>query len=617
MMLRKLASFLTSRTTAAAPTQAVNAPGANASQRPRPTPSTPVYPPSDNGVTFYPAHEVLATQADLLHRLRMATGVADAEYDRLYGTVITNLANGVNLLPATETGTHQGAGGLFRLSLELGFYALQASEASIFAARAGVERRRLLEPRWRYATWLAGMCCELYRPITTMIVTTPDGDQWPTYRLPLGEWLDEKGFDRYYIRWIEQSPGKQRPGRGAAATLAHRLIPDVALQYLHEGSNEIVPTMIDVITGSFGSHNPHPMARIIEEVREKVVARDNAIRPQTYGKLTVGQHTEPHLLDAMRRLLKSGKWTINVKKSRLWFGDEGLFLIWPTAANEMLEMLRQDGIAGIPQDSHTILDILAEAQVFEAHHDGGYFWTVFPPSSSNELAAVKFANPDTIFGALFDAPESAGVLTKRADPNASAASKFTAQSAAEPSTPTTTPAPAPALEPVQKTAPEPSPSESAAEDAHKPDPAAPRAPTTSSTEPPSGTKPKHRVETNQSKERQPKTEIDLGQKVKPELGNGLDALTRDVFGALLDDLRAGKITNEAGKCKEGYAIGLEHLASYGIDIPTFAAAVQKAGWLYTPADKPNKKIIEVQINGKSQRAIVLKLHVAIDMGFVA
>lgn len=612
MMLRKLASFLTSRPPTAATAQPIIAPGTNASQRPKPSPSTPVYPPSDHGVTFYPAHEVLATQADLLHRLRMATGVPDAEYDRLYGSVVTNLANGVNLLPATETGTHQGAGGLFRLSLEMGFYALQASEATIFAARAGVERRRLLEPRWRYATWLAGMCCELYRPITTMIVTTPDGDQWPTYRLPLGEWLDEKGVDRYYIRWIDQSPGKQRPGRGAAATLAHRLIPDIALQYLHEGSNEIVPTMIDVITGSFGSHNPHPMARIIEEVREKVVARDNAIRPQTYGKLTVGQHTEPHLLDAMRRLLKSGKWTVNIKKSRLWLGDEGLFLIWPTAANEMLAMLREDGIAGIPQDSQTILEILAEAQVFEPHHDGGYFWTVFPPSSANELAAVKFANPDTIFGALFDAPESAGVLTKRID--ADAVSATTASTAptevhAEPTT-------SPESEPVQQASPDPAEAESGPTVPSRSEPPAAKVSSPSGAVPPPDLMHKSRAEPRRSKEQQPKAEIDLAQKVKPELGNGLDALTRDVFGALLDDLRAGKITNEAGKCKEGYAIGIEHLASYGIDIPTFAAAVQKAGWLYTPADKPNKKLIEVQINGKSQRAIVLKLHVAIDMGFV-
>ena len=104
--------------------------------------------------------------------------------------------------------------------------------------------------------------------------------------------------------------------------------------------------------------------------------------------------------------------------------------------------------------------------------------------------------------------------------------------------------------------------------------------------------------------------------MKSELGKGLDDLTRDVFGALLDDLRSGKITNEAGKVKEGFAISLEQLAAYGIDITTFASEVQKAGWLYTPPEKPNKKIVEVQINGKLQRAIVIKLHVAVDMGFV-
>lgn len=628
MVLRRIASLLrleprSRQVISNSPTESV-AVVERKLMRPKPTPEMPVYPPNDLGLQFYAASDVLATQADLVKRLRLATGVPPADYKLLYEAVIERLANTINLLPATETETHQGAGGLFRLCLEMGFYALQASEATIFAARAGVERRRLLEPRWRYASWLAGLCAELYRPVTTMIVTTADGDQWPTYRLTLEEWLTEKGADRYYVRWLEQSPGKPRPGRGAAASLAHKIISDPALQYLHEGSPEIVPAMLDVITGLSANQIHHPMGRIIEEVREKVTARDSAIRPQTYGKMTVGQHTEPHLLDSMRRLYKSGKWSLNIKKSRLWFGDEGLFLVWPTAANEMLDLLRDDGIVGIPKDSHTILDILAEAKIIEPHHEGGYFWTIYPPSAANELASLKLVDAKIVFGATFDEPESVGLLTKApskdegeggstesvksAPPPGSDAGKSLSAQEKDEGAPDEGAIASHGATPSTKTEPEITPrsaskaSGSGSKPTHQPAAAAVSTPAT-----------------NRKREPRPAgpaQEVDLGKKVKSELGKGLDDLTRDVFGALLDDLRSGKITNEAGKVKEGFAISLEQLAAYGIDITTFASEVQKAGWLYTHPEKPNKKIVEVQINGKLQRAIVIKLHVAVDMGFV-
>ncbi|MFD2274209.1 TraI domain-containing protein [Undibacterium arcticum] len=49
---------------------------------------------------------------------------------------------------------------------------------------------------------------------------------------------------------------------------------------------------------------------------------------KNYGKLTVGNHLEPYLLDAMRQLYRTGFWKINETKSRLWYSPEGLFLIW-------------------------------------------------------------------------------------------------------------------------------------------------------------------------------------------------------------------------------------------------------------------------------------------------
>lgn len=588
LMLNKLASiFRRGQQSRSAPSQRAAATG----PRPavvKPRPNIPVYPPVDAGIEACDAETLIDSQRDLIHRLRLSAGLPPEEFNRLYTPVIEALAKEVGLLPASESGGHCGAGGLFRLALEVGFFALQASEAAIFAARAGVEHRRVLEPRWRYATWLAGTCCELYRPVTDMIVTSEDGEHWPTFSYTLIDWLNETSTSKYFVRWVEKSPMKSRPGRGAAATLSQRIIPAHALQYLHEGSNEIAPTMLDVITGSVIHGAISPMGKIIDAVREKVAARDAATRPQTYGRLTVGQHVEPHLLDAMRQLVSNGTWRVNEKKSRIWFGDEGLFLVWTTAAKEVLETLRQQGVAGIPRDQQTLLEILIDAQVFEPHRDGGPYWTIYSPLTGAELATVKFRDPLAILGSQLDEPASAGLLTRK--PGGEAKDGDTAitppKADSTPSDFISTPS-----EDVGATQ---TPAAQEATDSFTP------AAATGST----------------NKATPPAAERDVSKNLSDDLAKGLDPHSRDVIGALIEDLKEGRITNQAGRIKEGFAIGIEQVTTYGIDVATFAAALQKAGWLYTAEDKPNRKIVDAQINGKLQRALVIRLPIAIDVGLV-
>lgn len=595
MLRRFLHHLLTGRNAKREALNASSPPQHHAPRRPKDH-AAPVYPPVDQGIARVTSDELIESQRQLLTRLRLATGINDSTFDTLYMRVIERLAQTVGALPATECDTHNGAGGLFRLSMELGFYALQESEGTTFAARAGVERRRVLEPRWRYATWLAAICSELYRPVTTMVVTAESGAQWPPFQQSLEQWLMSIHAERCYVKWIENKLGKQRSGRSASAVIAQRVIHEEALQYLHEASNEIAPIMLDVITGAGTAQERHPMSRIVNEVRERVMQRDSAVRPANYGRLTVGQHVEPHLLDAMRRLYTRQQWTLNIKKARLWLGDEGLFLVWPTAAKEMLAELRDSGVAGIPQEPQTLLDILLHADVFEEHHEGGPFWTITPPTAATELVAVKFANPDVLLGNQFDTPTSAGVLTKPRARDVQEGSGQTEQGSATPPSPTAAGMPeaeahasvtAPAATVQQKEAPStlvsptPTPRKTSAEQV------------TASAQ---GT--------------------DVGAAVRQTLGKGLDPLTQDVFGALIDDLRQGKILNQAGKCREGFAIGLEQLAAYGVDVATFATAVQKAGWLYVNEDKPDRKIHEVQINGKLQRAVVVRTAIAVDLGLI-
>lgn len=93
-------------------------------------------------------------------------------------------------------------GGLFRLGLEVAFYALQGTDGHIVSGRATISTRRQLEPRWRHATFIAGLCSELHRTLSQIVVTDERGDEWPAHLGPLSTWLELRRARRFFVRWL-------------------------------------------------------------------------------------------------------------------------------------------------------------------------------------------------------------------------------------------------------------------------------------------------------------------------------------------------------------------------------------------------------------------------------
>ena len=129
-----------------------------------------VYPPVDPGLPAASTEAVVQSQADLLRRLRKIVSVDDAVFDERYLAPIRALAAEIHLLPASAHDEFAGPGGLFRLCLEVAVFSTQAADGRIFTPDENVERRHALEPRWKYACFLAGLTCELYRPLAFAVV---------------------------------------------------------------------------------------------------------------------------------------------------------------------------------------------------------------------------------------------------------------------------------------------------------------------------------------------------------------------------------------------------------------------------------------------------------------
>jgi len=356
----------------------------------------PVYPPVDPGIDVLAVEQIIQSQSQLMGRIRTVAGGSDTDFNDMYLSVIRKLAEYVHLLPASKLETHTGAGGLFRLSLEMGFYSLQASEGVIFTPTEGVERRHNLEPRWRYAAFLAGLCSELHRPLASLIVSGPGGIQWPKYLSPLHRWCSEQGFEKYYISWQPEPKSEWAGVKAEVSAMISKIVPDSCLQYLESGSPTLAPIVFSVATG-VARDNENAVAELVTRIRKRVLDRDKAVRPEYYGTLTVGNHLEPHLLEAMRTLIRESKWKINEDGGRVWYGSDGLYVIWKKAADELSKAIDEKGIRGVPTEANTLAEALLNAKVFVGKSERDPYWKVVLPNGK-EYQATKFANPLTVLG---------------------------------------------------------------------------------------------------------------------------------------------------------------------------------------------------------------------------
>ncbi len=531
-------------------------------------PSTPVYPPVDQGIEAVGLDELLCSQAELLARIRVAAGGTETEFSRLYLPPIQNYARFVHLLPATSAAHHRGAGGMLRFGLEVAFYALQATGGVIFAGRETTERRLVLEPRWRYATFLAGLCSELYRPLNDLCAVDPAGTEWPAYQQSMLDWLREGARDHYFVRWNAQ-PVTGFAQRASAALVIPRIAPDACIEYLREGSPKIISTMLGAITGAI-SHSEHlPLQHIVEDMRQRVLEHDAKAQPDLYGRLTIGTHLEPYVIDAMRKLVSTGMWKTNEKKARLWYGVDGLFLVWKTAAAEISQQLTQDKIPGVPQDKETLCELLIAAGVFVRNLDGDTLWTLHVPNSQSELSATKFANPALLFPEMNLAPEQLPVVLA----------------------PTSAPAVAAAVTPQE---PGPSPHTTAIRAAAAAPPTASGS-APSSPRPASGEAPAHDAQ---------------------QLVNQLPEASAAVVRALIEDHNRGETNGKTFQTKEGFAIAYDAIGSYGIDAAKLVGDIERLGWLMTRGAKHRKLADATSPSGQSISVITLHAAVARDIGFV-
>jgi len=181
------------------------------------------------------------------------------------------------------------------------------------------------------------------------------------------------------------------------------VIPIETIAHLSLGNSPVVPHMMASISGMASLREHNVLDTLVRRSLALVIDRDLISRGNRQGAAQLGSHLARYLIDAMRSLLVShAGWMPNGDKTRVWFGTDGLFLLWPNAADDVLKLLEADQLAGMPKSPQAILDVLHAAQLIEGRDEHGLLWTILPPGAKTALEAVKLKSDSILFAGVYE-----------------------------------------------------------------------------------------------------------------------------------------------------------------------------------------------------------------------
>ena len=123
-------------------------------------------------------------------------------------------------------------------------------------------------------------------------------------------------------------------------------------------------------------------------------------------------------------------WIPNAQRSRLWYGRDGLFLIWPNAANDVRKLLEADQLPGIPKAPETLVEILIDAGVVEPSDGAHTTWAIFPPHCDTAIEAIRLESPSILLAAMDRPPEALPYVLVKPRPESPAVPTSAAASSA-------------------------------------------------------------------------------------------------------------------------------------------------------------------------------------------
>lgn len=353
------------------------------------------YPPFIEGFPAYLTSDyLLKLQKELYDKLLGDVGLNFEDFNRLVRPVILNYVQFVHLLPASENHHHSGPGGLLRHGFEVAYLAMNGTKNKAFDSRKTPSERSKRSKRWPVAGLITGLLHDTGKAVTDMhVVYHPDNLRWLDSEGSIEQWAEKHNLDKYYIEWQ-----KGRHGRHVAKSrdLVSRLCPPETCTWLREGGDDIYEAILEAIVGDETSPLHGPLMMADGKSTQMDMATGDSPQYMT------GVPVIKLLMNAMHRLIQDGVWKINEPGARVWTSTEGVFVAWSSGAREVIDLILEDKVEGIPRTSDSLLMRLVDEGIAEKSPSGDMYWEVAPDCIQKSekpliLRCMKLDSADKLF----------------------------------------------------------------------------------------------------------------------------------------------------------------------------------------------------------------------------
>lgn len=345
----------------------------------------PRYPPYMEGLPVYSSQELLSTQKELIRRIKQI--IANDELLKAhYYPSMQRLASFVQLLPASQSHHHRGAGGLLRHSIEVALWSLQQTEGKLIRNVITPQQRRLIEPRWRLAVFYAGLCHDLGKVVTDLSITDRSKEHtWEPYSEGIFDWAMSHNIKNYFLHWKE---GRGKNHTHVSSTLLDVVVSKQSLRWMSHGDTDIVIWLTEAINNNPGATNQ--IHDFVVRADQLSVERDLKSMGVAMAGYEIGVPIERYLTDIMRRLVREGVWRINEPGARIWNIGNTTYLVWPMAGEEVARCIRDENIPGLPKTPDGILDMMVERHLaFLREGENDPYFYIAPQILTEKIPDIK------------------------------------------------------------------------------------------------------------------------------------------------------------------------------------------------------------------------------------
>lgn len=313
----------------------------------------------------------------LLSSVERKTRFSQANFQRDCLPVLEQLADFVQMLPASESHHHAHPGGLWQHLLEVADAALGFRAGLELPPGAATEERKRLEHRWTYAVFVAALLHDVGKPVTDVLVTLytndpRDGRAWA----PLAGPMRSFGAHWYSIAFADSSERDYQAHAKLGAMLLHSFVPARVSRWLAEDSD----VLAQLLAYLSGEDKDGALGSIIKRADSDSVRRNLLHGPRTRFASARTRPLVERLMEALRRMLvEGGTLPLNRPGAAGWVYDGKVWFVCARLADEVRAYLSQhESLQGVPgkDKNDRLFDTWQEYGAVESAPDGGAIWRV-------------------------------------------------------------------------------------------------------------------------------------------------------------------------------------------------------------------------------------------------